>query len=165
MPTISQVETADDCAAVSSLVQEFFAWAATLDPDVENADTFKDLKAELADLPGIYGPPTGAFLLARDAGQPVGCVAFRQLDEAVVELKRMYVRPDQRGKGTGANLVDALIAEAKARGASRMDLSSFHTMVGAHKIYRDRGFKDVDPPSGFPVEYLGRVVFMELDLT
>ncbi len=159
-----QISTPSECAAVKALVLEFVAWAATQDPDADGADTFRDLEAELDGLPGIFGPPTGSFLLTTDDDRPVGCVAFRQVDAVTVELKRMYVRPDQRGRGTGVKLVQDLIAEARRQGRKRMTLSSYHTMTGAHRIYRALGFRDVAAPADLPPLYHGRVLFMEMDL-
>ncbi len=142
---------------------EFTTWAKSLDPD-EAPPTFDSLEHELATLPGIYGPPTGAFLLARDDDRPVGCVAFKSLGAGSVELKRMYVRPDQRGKGTGQRLVSDLIAKARALNTRRIVLDSFHTMTSAHNIYRGLGFRDVPAPANFPASLLGKVVFMEMTL-
>ncbi len=164
MLSISQISTAQDCAAVKALVLEFVAWGETQDPDAATAPTFHNLEAELDGLPGIYGPPTGCFLLARNDGLPAGCVAFRLIDPETVELKRMYVRPEQRGNGVGMALLRALLDEARAQGRRRVTLSSYHTMTGAHKIYRVVGFRDVPVPADFPALYLGRVVFMELAL-
>ena len=84
--------------------------------------------------------------------------------EGVVEVKRMYVRPGQRGKGIGENLMRGLIAQARRQGACKIVLDSHHTMTGAHRIYRDAGFRDVGPPPGFPEKFVPVVVFMELDL-
>lgn len=164
MVTIRQISTAEECAAVKGLVLEFVAWACTLDPDSKSAPTFRDLEAELDGLPGIYGPPTGSFLLATDGDRGVGCVAFREVDAETVELKRMYVRPDQRGNGVGFRLVQDLIAVARAQGRKRIVLDSYHTMTGAHKIYRAQGFRDVAAPEGFPAHLVERVVFMDMTL-
>jgi putative acetyltransferase len=164
MITIRQIATPEDCAAAKALVLEFVAWCDTIDPDAQSAATFSDLQTELDALPGIFGPPGGSFLLARNDGKPVGCVAFRETATDSVEVKRMFVRPDQRGQGVGQNLVRDLIALARARGRKRMELSSYHTMTGAHKIYRSFGFRDVPAPADLPELYLGRIVFMEMDL-
>ena len=163
MLTISQISSAQDIAAVRDLVIEFTTWAISLDPD-EAPPTFDNLEAELATLPGVYGPPTGCFLLARDDDRPVGCVAFKSHGDGTVELKRMYVRPDQRGKGTGQRLVSALIAEARTQQNRRIILDSFHTMTSAHNIYRGLGFSDIPAPADFPPSLLGKVVFMEMTL-
>jgi putative acetyltransferase len=164
MLKVAQIETSADCRAVKGLVLEFVAWAYTQDPDAQAAPTFTDLEAELDGLPGIYGPPTGSFLLATLDDQPVGCVALREKDRDTVELKRMYVRPGQRGHGVGLKLVQDLVAVARAQGRKRIVLDSYHTMTGAHKIYRAVGFQDVAPPDDFPKTWEGRVVFMEMTL-
>ncbi len=163
MLTIARISDPTDIADVRDLVLEFTTWAMTLDPG-SNPPTFADLERELAGLPGVYGPPEGCFLLARDAGRPVGCVAYKAHGPGAVELKRMYVRPDQRGKGTGQKLVALLIEQARAQGAGRIVLDSFHTMHSAHAIYRGLGFVDVAAPSGFPADLLDKVVFMEMTL-
>ena len=76
----------------------------------------------------------------------------------------MYVRPDQRGLGVGLNLVQRVVEVARAQGRKRIVLDSYHTMTGAHKIYRAVGFQDVAPPGDFPEKWAGRVVFMEMAL-
>ena len=164
MLTIVQISTLADIAAARDLVREFTAWAFTLEPDSRDAPTFHGLERELAALPGDYAPPRGCFLLARKEGDPVGCVAFRAHSDDTVELKLMYVRPDQRGMRIGQELVSALVAEARERNKRRIVLDSHCTMASAHRIYRAAGFRDVAAPGGFPEQFLSRVVFMEMDL-
>lgn len=162
--TIVQIDAPEDVDAVRALVRDFTRWAFKMEPDAEAAPTFDDLEGELASLPGIYGPPTGCFLLARDAGEPVGCIAFRAHGPGTVELKRMYVRPEARGQGVGEALVAALIAEARRRGCRQIVLDSHHSLKSAQRIYRAAGFREVAAPLGFPEQWLDRVVFMELHL-
>src|SRR5579859_2609666 len=73
---------------------------------------FQGFDAELARLPGEYGPPRGVLLLAPGRG----CVALKPLDGATAELKRLYVRPSARGEKLGRRLAQAAIAEARERG-------------------------------------------------
>jgi len=162
--TIEQISTPDDISAASELVRSFTNWAIAQDPEAEDAPTFRDLENELATLPGVFGPPTGCFLLARDEKKPIGCVAFKAVGDNVVELKRMYVNPDQRGRGVGLKLVMELIARARALNSKRIVLDSYHTMHSAHQIYRAVGFKDVAAPVDFPKKLSMSVVFMEMDL-
>src|SRR5262245_42178125 len=56
----------------------------------------------------------------------------------------MYVRPDQRGKRIGQELLSALVAEARERNIHRIILDSHHHMTSAHRIYRAAGF--IAPP-------------------
>ena len=164
MITIEQITSQDDIEATRDLVRALTDWAISLDPDTKDAPTFTSLESELAALPGKFVPPTGRFLLARDEGEAVGCGALINHGDGVVELKRMFVKPDQRGKGTGTRLIEALIDQARALGAQRVILDSYHKMHAAHRIYRQAGFEDVGPRDGFPIEFADRVVFMQMDL-
>lgn len=164
MLTIKHIKTQDDIDAAADLVRRLTDWAISLDPSTKDAPTFTNLEAELAGLPGVFGPPDGRFLLARENGTPVGCVAFCGHGEATVEVKRMYVDPSQRGKGVGLKLIERLIEEARALGNRRIVLDSYYKMTSAHKIYRGVGFRDVPAPEDFPEDLRDKVVFMEMDL-
>src|SRR5256714_15143313 len=81
---------------------------------------FQGFDEEIKGLPGAYGPPRGALLLA--PGQ--GCVALRALDAGTSEMKRLYVRPQARGSGLGRELAAAAVLQAKENGASRVVLDT-----------------------------------------
>src|SRR5262245_5940613 len=78
---------------------------------------FQGFEAEVAGLPGAYGPPRGQMLLARQATDRgiVGIVALRPVpdDADMCEMKRLYVRPSARGGGLGRMLAMAIMDEAR----------------------------------------------------
>lgn len=47
-------------------------------------------------------------LVAYQNDIPLGCGAFKQIEEGTVEIKRMYVLPDHRGKGIAVQVLKAL---------------------------------------------------------
>jgi GNAT superfamily N-acetyltransferase len=161
---VRQVNAPEEIGALRAMLREYLTWAFTIDSGSDVAPTFQGLDEELAELPGIFAPPTGSLIVALVDGELAGCVALRQVDERTGELKRMYVRPAFRGRQLGQRLVGALIDQARAYGYHRVILDSHVTMTAAHRIYEAAGFRFVDPPDGFPEALLPVVVFMELDL-
>jgi GNAT superfamily N-acetyltransferase len=123
---------------------------------------FQNFDQELAELPGDYAPPAGRLLLAEFDAQLAGCVALHKLDSAVCEMKRLYLRPQFRGRGLGRLLAEKIIAEARLIGYERMRLDTVEpVMKDAVAMYRRFGFKDIAPycPNPNP-----GVLYMELQL-
>jgi ribosomal protein S18 acetylase RimI-like enzyme len=164
MTTIAHAASPADLAAVEELLREYTEWAFTLDPRSDDAPTFRGLHEELRTLPGVYAPPRGRILLARHDGRPVGCVCLKPHDESLCELKRLYVRPEARGRAIGSKLVAGLLEEARSIGYRRIVLDSHASMTAAHALYDAAGFRRVAAPAGYPEEMRARVVFMERGL-
>jgi GNAT superfamily N-acetyltransferase len=122
----------------------------------------QDTDAELNGLPGKYGPPHGAIILAFSRGDCIGCAAVRPLPEVgadACELKRMYVRPTERGRGIGAALCEGVFDAARRIGYRRICLDSDPRLDSALRLYARLGFRSVarfndDPDEG--TVYLGR---------
>ena len=86
----------------------------------------------------------GAFLVARDGDQAVGCGAIRLLDPTTAEAKRMYVEPDHRGRGVGKAVLAGLEAAARLLGVQRLVLETGVHQEAAISLYRHAGFTPVD---------------------
>lgn len=86
----------------------------------------------------------GTFLIARDDGRAIGCGAIRLLDPMTAEAKRMYVEPDQRGKGVGRAVLAGLEAAAKQLGVRRLVLETGIYQDAALSLYRRAGFTQID---------------------
>ena len=123
---------------------------------------FQNFDKELANLPGDYTPPEGCLLLAECQGQLVGCVALHKLQEGICEMKRLYLRPQFRGKGLGRVLADRIIAEARQIGYWRMRLDTVEpVMKDAVAMYRRIGFREIAPYCSNPI---AGALYMELVL-
>jgi GNAT superfamily N-acetyltransferase len=121
---------------------------------------FQSFDEEMKNLPGAYGPPSGILLLARCADHAAGCIAMRRLEAGICEMKRLYVRPGDRGRGLGRMLVERLIAEARGVGYERMRLDTIESaMKDAVALYRRMGFQEIAPYSAVPIE---SALWMEL---
>lgn len=135
---IADAQSPDDLPLVRTLFQEY---AAGVGIDL----CFQNFEQELAELPGRYAPPRGRLLLAWEGNEVVGCVALRDLDGGVCEMKRLYVRPAFRSHGTGRALADAIIHAGWRIGYERMRLDTLDTMKLAIALYESLGFQRIAP--------------------
>ncbi len=150
-----QANTAESIAHARQLFREYQSW---LQIDL----CFQNFEKELAGLPGAYTPPAGRLLLAYEDTQLSGCVALRRLDDAICEMKRLFLREQFRGQGLGRQLIEAIIREAKQVGYQRLRLDTLPPkMDDAIALYRSYGFNEIAPYYDNPVP---GAMFMELDL-
>src|SRR5262249_20181086 len=138
MIQISEADAGENLLEIRRLMKEY---AASLGVSLD----FQDFDAEVASLPGEYGPPNGRLLLAQDGEEIMGCVALRKLAEGACAMKRLYVRPAFRGAGVGRALAEAVIAEARRMGYRRMRLDTLPGMDRARAMYAELGFREIAP--------------------
>ena len=119
---------------------------------------FQHFTEEIAALDRYYE----VLFIARIDGERAGCVALRRIDDEVCEMKRLYVRPQFRGRDLGRALALQVIDEARSRGYKRMRLDTLPAMTAAQQLYRELGFRAISPYRFNPI---AGSKFMELDLT
>ena len=153
---ITAFDLAADLDDVRALMSEY---GETL--DVRDR-CFQNMDAELDGLPGDYAPPHGALFVARTRdGEAVGCIALHGVADGACEMKRLYVRPSEQGRGLGRRLAEALIVEARRLGFRAMRLDTFEAMVAARALYADLGFRPIAPYNANPMPGL---IYLELTL-
>jgi putative acetyltransferase len=106
--------------------------------------------------------PNVVFAVARDdAGAAIGCGAV-VLGDAWGELKRMYVRPAQRGGGVARALLSFLEARALERGCTLLRLETGVSQPEALAFYARAGYARRGPFGDYTDDPLS--VFMEKTL-
>ncbi len=131
------IERADPAIARELILE----YAASTGVDL----SFQNLSDEIAALDTFY---EAIFV----ADETAGCVALRKIDNETCEMKRLYVRPQFRGRNIGRDLVARVIEEARTRGYKRMRLDTLPTMTAAMELYRSFGFVEIAPYRHNPVE-------------
>jgi len=148
-----QAQSPAEIERARELFAEYASW-------IEISLCFQNFDKEVAELPGAYAPPSGRLFLAVAAQQVMGCVALRKIGDGVGEMKRLYVRPEFRGRGLGRTLTEKLIAEAKQIRYERLRLDTLPgKMDQAIAMYRSFGFREIPPYYKNPV---ADATFMEL---
>lgn len=122
---------------------------------------FQDFGTELAKLPGDFVPPGGALAMARWDGEAAGCVALRRFDDHRCEAKRLFVRPQFRGRGLGQALLEWVIREARRAGYREMVGDTMPVMREALAMYERRGFEVTGPYGAKPTP---GAIFLRLKL-
>ena len=159
MLRLRQAISAEDIEAARSLFKEYEA-------SLGFSLCFQSFDQELATLPGDYAPPSGRLFLAKwiegESEQLAGCVALHRLEDGTCEMKRLYVRPEFRGKGIGQALAAAVVEDGREIGYRRMRLDTVPSVMGnAVALYRSMGFREIP---AYRVNPIAGAIYMELDL-
>lgn len=88
------------------------------------------------------------FEIKGDDGSLIGAIAGHTWG-SVAEIAQMWVDPAHRGGGLGLALLDAAVAEARARGCRQMFLMTYDFQ--APWLYERRGFERVLEIPGWPL--------------
>lgn len=83
---------------------------------------------------------------------PIGCGAFKPFEEGSVEVKRMYVQPEVRGKGIGQQILFALEKWAAELGHDTCVLETGKKQPEAIALYQKSGYQ-LTPNYG---QYIGK---------
>lgn len=109
-----------------------------------------ELTEMLAELNGeaqaFYGPlndvEDGAHaVLALAEGEPVACGAFRLMGTETVEIKRMFVSPEWRGKGISKRVLSELEAWSTEVGRRSAILETSRRLEAANRLYKRSGYE------------------------
>jgi ribosomal protein S18 acetylase RimI-like enzyme len=153
---IRRVNWPKDLETVRRLFQDYRRWIA------DHRDTRRSAAARvrtglgeiddlISELPGAYGPPRGEVVLARVGTVVVACLALREIEPKIGDIKRVYVREDHRGPVFGPRLTRALLKRARELGYERVRVDTLPTMAAAIEFYPAMGFEPIDPYWSHPV--------------
>lgn len=109
-----------------------------------------------------YALPDGRLYLdISDDGIARGCIALRKLSDGKGEVKRLYVRPEYRGKGIATALVERIVEDARNIGYKELYLDTLPELESAVRLYKSFGFEETGQYNDSPVD---KTIFMKLSL-
>lgn len=101
-------------------------------------------------------------VLLYDTKTCVGCGAYRKYDDNTAEIKRIFVRPEYRGKHHSQIILDELIHTAKSAGYERLVLETGEILAASVHLYEKSGFYVI--PNYPPYENMTESLCMEKQL-
>jgi ribosomal protein S18 acetylase RimI-like enzyme len=146
---------------IQALFSEYTDLLIKDSPEFSSYLKLQNYDAEVEHLADKYGLPDGRLYLARMDGRAAGCIALRKLDRETCEMKRLYVRPEFRGRGIAEQLVKTIIDDAGSIGYRAMLLDTLPFLREAIHLYRKLGFYEVKSYNNSPMDTL---IYLRLDL-
>ena len=147
-PESLKIKDCDSYGAAINLIREY--------AKIKGAETcFVSLDKELADLASFYRG--GAILLGYEKDEPVATIAIKKIDSYVCEAKRLYIKPESRGKGYARIMMNAMLERARALGFREVTFTTIPAVMRiGYGLYKRMGFKELEHNEG--------TVLMTMDL-
>jgi len=106
--------------------------------------------------------PEVTFVMARAEGSVVGCGALLRHEREFVEIKRMFVRPDARGRRIGESILRSLEQVARDESFAWARLETGIHQPEALRLYERCGYRRIGPFGAYADN--GTSVFYERSL-
>jgi N-acetylglutamate synthase-like GNAT family acetyltransferase len=87
-----KLETNEEIPGAKGMRVEYIKW---LNQDL----SFQNIDDELNNFPEKYKEPEGAFFIAKENNEIIGCVGIKKLENDICEMKRLFVKYAYNGKG------------------------------------------------------------------
>lgn len=108
----------------------------------------RDLRDRYGALQDTYDPlnrvDLDTAIVAADGDLPVGCGCFKRFDDATVEIKRVFVVADRRGRGVAGAILGGLEAWARELGYAHAVLELGRRQPEAAALYRRHGYVETE---------------------
>ena len=135
-----------DVAAVAAAVESLLQELGGRRPERHELET--EVRALLDD------PAGGSVLIAEADGEIVGVLSASwqraiHVPGIYATIQDLWVDEDWRSRGVGAELVEAVASQARARGVSRLEVGlpreTFAAIASTESFYKRNGFEHLGP--------------------
>ncbi len=135
-----KVKECSDTEVVKVLFKEY--------SQIKGAEScFVSFDKELADLEGFYRG--GALLVGYEENVPVACIAIKKLSDATCEAKRLFIKPESRGKGYARIMLNTMLDKAKELGFEEVTFTTKPAVMQiGYGLYKRMGFEEYGEENG-----------------
>lgn len=99
------------------------------------------LAEEIDRIPDYYAERNGSFWIAESASKVAGMFGLEKSGPCAMELRRMYVAPDQRRQGIAGQMLEFAEDHCRGIGVDQLDLSTSEIQSDALSFYRSAGYE------------------------
>ncbi len=103
----------------------------------------RSLREEIEHIAEYYKERHGIFFVAEISDSIVGMYGLESVGIDTMELRRMYVDPDARGRGIGRSLLAHAEEQTRLADKARLILSTSEIQTAALSLYRASGYKEL----------------------
>ncbi len=135
-----EVKECNDTEVVKELFKEY--------SQIKGAEScFVSFDKELADLEGFYRG--GALLVGYEEDKPVACIAIKKLDDNICEAKRLFIKPEYRGKGYARTMLNTMLDKSKELGFTEVTFTTKPSVMQiGYGLYKRMGFEETAEENG-----------------
>ena len=135
-----EVKACNDTEVVKELFKEY--------SQIKGAEScFVSFDKELADLQAFY--KGGALLVGREDEKPIACIAIKKLDDAICEAKRLFIKPEYRGRGYARTMLNTMLNTARELGFKEVTFTTKPSVMEiGYGLYKRMGFEEVSEKDG-----------------
>jgi N-acetylglutamate synthase-like GNAT family acetyltransferase len=137
---IFEVKECNDTEVVKELFKEY--------SQIKGAEScFVSFDKELANLEAFYCG--GALLVGFEDVKPVACIAIKKLDENTCEAKRLFIKPENRGRGYARKMLNTMLDKARGLGFKEVTFTTKPSVMEiGYGLYKRMGFEEVSEKDG-----------------
>lgn len=108
---------------------------------------FVSLDKELADLEGFY--QDGALLLGYEGEKPVATIAIKRIEDNKAETKRLFIKPEYRGRGYARPMLNAMLDKCCELGFEEVRFTTKPEVMSiGYALYKKMGFEELENNEG-----------------
>ncbi len=135
-----EVRECNDTEVVKGLFEEY--------SQIKGAEScFVSFDKELADLKTFYSG--GALLIGYEDAMPIACIAVKKIDENRCEAKRLFIKPEYRGKGYARIMLNTMLDTAHTIGFREVTFTTKPSVMQiGYELYKRMGFEEVAEENG-----------------
>lgn len=130
------IRECDDYEVANNLILEY--------SKIKGAEAcFISLDKELANLKDFY--KGGALLLGYDDGKPIATIAIRKINDEQAEAKRLYIKPEYRGKGYARPMLNTMLDKCRALQFKEVRFTTKPEVMSiGYALYNKMGFEELE---------------------